>query len=143
MKAQRGSRRDRLRDTPEIAKAPCSSVRKLAAREGPSGLTGLDREAIGESVIQRFETCYDTLWKTLKRYLTEEIRGTARTYSDLDLIVFTTPEKRQLVSELKDALGESTQPFIVDLHVWDELPEQFHHIYSGEPRRASGGSLLG
>ncbi len=35
-------------------------------------LTDLDREAIGESVIQRFETCYDTLWKTLKRYLTEE-----------------------------------------------------------------------
>jgi nucleotidyltransferase substrate binding protein (TIGR01987 family) len=33
----------------------------------------LDREAIGESVIQRFETCYDCLWKVLKRYLTEEI----------------------------------------------------------------------
>lgn len=36
-------------------------------------LTGIDREAIAESVIQRFETCYDTLWKTLKRYLGEEI----------------------------------------------------------------------
>ncbi len=24
-------------------------------------------------MIQRFESCYDTLWKTLKRYLTEEI----------------------------------------------------------------------
>jgi len=36
-------------------------------------LTELDREGIGESVIQRFETCYDTLWKTLKRYLNEEI----------------------------------------------------------------------
>ena len=35
-------------------------------------LTDLDREAIAESVIQRFETCYDTLWKDLKRYLTEE-----------------------------------------------------------------------
>ncbi|MBF0176780.1 MAG: nucleotidyltransferase substrate binding protein [Magnetococcales bacterium] len=34
-------------------------------------LTGLDREAIAESVIQRFETCYDTLWKNLKRYLVE------------------------------------------------------------------------
>lgn len=36
-------------------------------------LTELDREAIGESVIQRFETCYDTLWKNLKHYLIEEI----------------------------------------------------------------------
>jgi|GEM_PF-2502845 len=35
-------------------------------------LSDLDREAIGESMIQRFETCYDTLWKTLKRYLSEE-----------------------------------------------------------------------
>lgn len=36
-------------------------------------LTEIDREAIAESVIQRFETCYDTLWKHLKRYLIEEI----------------------------------------------------------------------
>jgi nucleotidyltransferase substrate binding protein (TIGR01987 family) len=40
------------------------------AKDRPE-LTDLDREGIGESVIQRFETCYDTLWKTLKRYLTE------------------------------------------------------------------------
>lgn len=36
-------------------------------------LTDLDREGIAESVIQRFETSYDTLWKDLKRYLIEEI----------------------------------------------------------------------
>lgn len=30
-------------------------------------------EAIAESTIQRFETCYDCLWKVLKRYLTEEL----------------------------------------------------------------------
>lgn len=36
-------------------------------------LTDIDREAIAESVIQRFETCYDTLWKDLKRYLIEEL----------------------------------------------------------------------
>ena len=33
----------------------------------------LEKEAIKESVIRRFETCYDTLWKTLKRYLNEEL----------------------------------------------------------------------
>jgi nucleotidyltransferase substrate binding protein (TIGR01987 family) len=49
------------------------------AKDRPE-LTDLDREAIGESVIQRFETCYDTLWKTLKRYLTEET-GLAETPS--------------------------------------------------------------
>jgi hypothetical protein len=36
-------------------------------------LTEIDREAIAESVIQRFETCYDTLWKDVKRYLAEEL----------------------------------------------------------------------
>jgi Nucleotidyltransferase substrate binding protein like len=36
-------------------------------------LTDLDCEGIAESVIQRFETCYDTLCKDLKRYLIEEI----------------------------------------------------------------------
>lgn len=33
----------------------------------------LEKEAVKESVIQRFEICYDTLWKTLKRYLVEEL----------------------------------------------------------------------
>ncbi|MEN9911927.1 MAG: hypothetical protein RI956_371 [Pseudomonadota bacterium] len=36
-------------------------------------LSKIDKEAIAESVIQRFETCYDTLWKVLKRYLNEEL----------------------------------------------------------------------
>ncbi|MCY3747123.1 MAG: nucleotidyltransferase substrate binding protein [Acidobacteria bacterium] len=38
----------------------------LAADEA---LSRLDREARAESVIQRFETCYDCLWKVMKRYL--------------------------------------------------------------------------
>lgn len=33
----------------------------------------LIREGISESVIQRFETCYDCLWKVLKRYLIERL----------------------------------------------------------------------
>ena len=36
-------------------------------------LTGIDREAIAESVIQRFETAYDTLWKDLKRHLIDAL----------------------------------------------------------------------
>ena len=42
-------------------------------RHGNPALSDLDREGIAESVIQRFETCYDCLWKVLKRYLTEEL----------------------------------------------------------------------
>jgi len=34
-------------------------------------LSDLDKEGIGESCIQRFEVCYDCLWKVLKRYLIE------------------------------------------------------------------------
>lgn len=33
----------------------------------------LDREALAESVVHRYETCYDCLWKILKRYLIEEL----------------------------------------------------------------------
>ena len=34
-------------------------------------LSELDKEGIAESCIQRFEVCYDCLWKVLKRYLIE------------------------------------------------------------------------
>jgi nucleotidyltransferase substrate binding protein (TIGR01987 family) len=33
----------------------------------------LMQEAVAESVIQRFEICYDCMWKVLKRYLLEEL----------------------------------------------------------------------
>lgn len=32
-----------------------------------------DRESIKESCIQRFEVCFDTAWKHLKKYLAEEV----------------------------------------------------------------------
>ena len=41
-------------------------------QENPA-LSDLDRDGIAESVIQRFETCYDCLWKVLKKYQTEEL----------------------------------------------------------------------
>ena len=40
-------------------------------RNPPISRSPLDQEGIAESVIQRFETCYDCLWKMLKRYLIE------------------------------------------------------------------------
>jgi nucleotidyltransferase substrate binding protein (TIGR01987 family) len=41
--------------------------------EERKGLEEIDKEAIAESVIQRFEVCYDCLWKVLKRYLGENL----------------------------------------------------------------------
>lgn len=38
-----------------------------------SSLPPLIQEAVAESVIQRFETSYDCLWKVMKRYLLEEL----------------------------------------------------------------------
>lgn len=43
------------------------------AMDTRTNLSDLDRDAIRESVIQRFETCYDTLWKHLKKYLEQEL----------------------------------------------------------------------
>lgn len=60
------------------------------------------------------------------------VKGTARANSDLDLVAFVTPSHLPLVSELKDALAESNIPFLVDLHVWDEVPERFHEIIRNE-----------
>ncbi len=60
------------------------------------------------------------------------VKWTARPNSDLDLVAFTTPAQRHLVSELKDELAESNLPFLVDLHVWEEVPERFHEIIRKE-----------
>ena len=42
-------------------------------QELDESLPDVTQEAIAESVIQRFETCYDCLWKVLKRYLIEDL----------------------------------------------------------------------
>ena len=60
------------------------------------------------------------------------VKWTARPNSDLDLVVFAAPAQNQLVSELKNALAESELPFLVDLHVWDEIPERFREIIRSE-----------
>lgn len=56
------------------------------------------------------------------------VKGTSRPNSDLDLVVFTNAEQDRQVSDLKDALAESNIPFLVDVHVWDEIPARFHDI---------------
>jgi uncharacterized protein len=47
-------------------------------------------------------------------------------------VVFTSPAQHRSVGELKEALSESNLPFVVDMHVWDEVPERFHEIIRKE-----------
>ena len=41
--------------------------------QNQANLSVLNKEAIFESCIQRFEICYDCTWKVLKRYLIENL----------------------------------------------------------------------
>lgn len=63
-------------------------------------LTDLDREGIAESVIQRFETCYDTLWKDLKRYLIEEM-GLADVPTSPKLVIKLAGQNEVLASPVE------------------------------------------
>lgn len=64
----------------------------------------LDREGIAESVIQRFETCYDCLWKVLKRYLTEAL-GVAEAPNSPKPIFRLAHENHLLASALEQWLS--------------------------------------
>ena len=45
--------------------------------------------------------------------------------SDLDMVIFTNKDKRNQVSDLKEAFEESNLPFRVDVFLWDDIPERF------------------
>ena len=51
-------------------------------------------------------------------------KWTARTQSDLDLVVFATPEQSGRVGALREAVEEDDLPFPVDLFVWDDVPKE-------------------
>ncbi|MGD9873123.1 MAG: restriction endonuclease subunit S [Kiritimatiellia bacterium] len=60
------------------------------------------------------------------------VKWTARPESDLDMVVFTSPEQKQQVGRLKEAFEESSLPFRVDLFEWDEVPDKFRTTISTE-----------
>ena len=59
-------------------------------------------------------------------------KWSARPQSDLDLVVFATPEQQSQVGALREAFEESSLPFRVDLFVWDEVPKSFHREIEAE-----------
>jgi len=74
------------------------------------------------------------------------VTGTARPNSDLDLVAFTGPAHAAQLSELREELSECNLPFIVDLHVWDEIPrhfqenirESYHVLQASAPEGTAG-----
>lgn len=54
------------------------------------------------------------------------VKGTAREYSDLDLVL-KSPEAISILdlANLKEALAESDLPFRVDISVWQNLSDRF------------------
>ena len=50
-------------------------------------------------------------------------KWSARPQSDLDVVVFATPEQSARISELREAFEEGNLPFRVDLFAWDTVPE--------------------
>jgi predicted nucleotidyltransferase len=59
------------------------------------------------------------------------VRGSARTYSDLDLaLVGYERIDRQRIEALKDAFAESDLPFMVDVLDWNALSENFRGTIS-------------
>ena len=81
-----------------------------------------------------------TLLSLLKRHLPNttawvygsRVKWTARPQSDLDLVVFATPDQERRVAELREAFEESNLPFRVDLFIWDAVPEQFRKEIEAE-----------
>ncbi len=61
------------------------------------------QEAVAESVIQRFETCYDCMWKVLKRYLNEEL-GVPEVPNSPKPIFLIAAENRLLSSPIEQWL---------------------------------------
>ena len=79
-------------------------------------------------------------------------KWTSRPQSDLDLVVFATPQQRRGVGNLREAFEESDLPFRVDLFVWDEVSETFRDQIEAEhavlaaapqPRRSTNSGMVG
>ncbi len=65
--------------------------------------------------------------------------GSSRPQSDLDLVVFATPDQRRQVGDLREAFEESNLPFRVDLFVWDDVPDSFRTRIETEHVALAGG----
>ncbi len=86
-------------------------------------LPDLIREAVAESAIQRFETCFDCLWKVLRRYLIEEL-GLAETPNSPKPLFKLTHENTLFDASLEQWL------------IYADRRVDTTHDYSGEKAQA-------
>lgn len=82
-------------------------------------LSDLDREAIAESVIQRFETAYDVLWKTLKQHLIQ-VLGVVE--------IDNSPKPILRLAHANSLLKNDVQPWLA----YADARTATAHDYSGE-----------
>lgn len=82
------------------------------------------QEAVSESVIQRFETCYDCMWKVLKRFLKEGL-GLPDVPNSPKPIFRMANENRLLASEIAQWL------------VYADTRISTSHDYDGEKAKAA------
>ncbi len=75
--------------------------------------------AVAESVIQRFEVCYDCLWKLLKRFLSEELGFPEAPNS---------PKPIFRLAHENDLLPSSIEQFLL----YADLRNGVSHDYSGK-----------
>ncbi len=79
----------------------------------------LIREGIAESVIQRFEICYDCMWKVLKRFLREKL-GIPEVPNSPKPVLRIANENKLLKSDIREWLD------------YAEARVSTSHDYSGE-----------
>ena len=92
-------------------------------RAQDASLPDLTQQAVAESVIQRFEACYECLWKVLKRYLIEELG------------IADAPNSPKGVFKLAYENGLFAAPLEQWLHYVDARVDTSHD-YSGEKAQA-------
>lgn len=75
------------------------------------------------------------------------VTGGSHEGSDLDLVLRNPADLKQDVEgwfELQEALQDSALPLLVDVHLWNRLPESFHgNIEAGYVVVQEGGRELG
>ena len=90
--------------------------------EGNPDRSELDNAAVAESVIQRFETCYDTLWKVLRRFIIEDF-GIAEVPNAPRPLIRLSSENNLLRTSISDWM-RYVDARIGTAHDYDEVKAQ-------------------
>ncbi|MDD9811054.1 MAG: nucleotidyltransferase substrate binding protein [Gammaproteobacteria bacterium] len=93
--------------------------RNLESQGARAELNYLDREAIQESVIQRFEVCYDMMWKHIRRHLIDELGLPERDMPNSPKPVFRIAHQNHLLADI-DAWLKHVQMRIDTSHDYSE-----------------------